>query len=166
MAQHASTINLAKGLSTLSSKAKALYWSSFDSGANDVYFDVTNVDASKMLILAVGMTTLTNSWWIGTSDSRSSGAGGLGTKAYPYSAAERGRIKILSTVQVKADPAAKFLTTVVADTEVKSIYALGPFETARFKDSAGRIHMCRGISAAGLASHSSNEMHVCAILIP
>ena len=164
MAQHASTINLAKGLSTNSSKAKPVYWSSFDSGANDLYFDVSNVDASKMIILAVGMTTLPNSWWIGTSDSRDSAAND--TKKYPYSAGQRGRMKILSTVQVKADPAAKFLTTVVADTEVKSIYCLGPFETARFKDSLGRIHMCRGVQTTGLASHSSNEMHVAAILIP
>jgi hypothetical protein len=164
MAAHKSTINLAKGPGTASSKALPLKWSSFDSGANNLYFDVNNVDASKMIILALGHTTLINNWWIGTSDSRDSAAND--TAQYPFSAGQRGRMKIASTVQVKADAAAKFLTTVVADTEVKSIWALGPFETARFKDSDGYINMCRGKVTAGQASHSSDEQHVCAILLP
>jgi len=166
MAAHASTINKARGSGTASSKTRPLKWSSFDSGANNVYFDVSDVDSDKMLILAFGHSTLPVTWWIGTSDSRSSGAGGAGTKEYPYSAGERGRMKIASTVQVIADAACKFLSTVVADTEVKTIWALGPFETARFKDSNGRINICRGITTAGNASHSSDEQHICAILLP
>jgi hypothetical protein len=162
MAAHESTINLAKGSGTASSKALPLKWSSFDSGANNAYFDVSNVDAEKMIILGVGHTTLINTWWIGTSDSRSSQT----SKAYPFSAETRGPMKVQTTVQVKADAAAKFLTTVVADTEVKSIWAIGPVETARFKDSNGYIKICRGITTTGGASHSSDEQHICAILLP
>jgi len=52
------------------------------------------------------------------------------------------------------------------DTEVWAIYAMGPFETERFKDSNGHINICRGITTVGGASHSSDEQHICAILLP
>ena len=162
MAAHKSTINLAKGSGTASSKALPLLWSSFDSGANNVYFDVSDVNSDKLLILAFGHSTLLNTWWIGTSDSRSSHT----SMSYPYSAGKRGRMRIASTIQIKADASAKFLSTVVADTEVKGIWAIGPLETARFADSNGHINICRGITSAGNASHSSDEQHICAILLP
>ena len=162
MAQHKSTINIALA----SSVGVPIKWSSFDSGANDMYFDVSNVDASKLLILIAGHSTIPSRWWIGTSDSRSSGAGGLGTKAYPYSAAKQGRMLLQTTLEVLAQPEGKFMSTVVADTEVWGIFALGPFETARFKDSDGRIHLTRGVTTAGGDSIGSEEQHACAILLP
>ena len=163
MAQHKSTINVALA----SSVGVPIKWSSFDSGANDMYFDVSNVDASKLLILVAGHSTLGNRWFVGTSDSRSSGAGGLGTKAYPYSAAKQGRMLVQTTLVVAAQPQSKFMSTVAAATEVWGIFAIGPLETARFKDSNGRIHLTRGIATAGgLASNSSDEQQACAILLP
>jgi len=163
MAQHKSTLNKCIAIST---KAVPILWSSFDSDANDVYFDVNGVNADKMIILGMAHSTLINTWWIGTSDSRSSGAGGLGTKAYPYSAARLGRIKVRSSVEVAAAARSKFRSTIVADTEVFAIFAIGPVETARFKDSNGRIHVCRGVTSVGGVSQSSNEQHICAILLP
>ena len=167
MAQHKSTLNKALPIST---KAVALLWSSFDSGANDVYFDVNGVNADKMIILGMGHSTLINTWWIGTSDSRSSGAGGLGTKAYPYSAARVGRIKVRTTVAADGHARSKFKSTRstagAIDTQVFAIFAIGPVETARFKDSNGRIHVCRGVTSVGGVSQSSDEQHICAILLP
>ena len=155
-------INIAPGNS---SNYKSVIWASFDSGANNVIFDVNNVDASKMMILYAGHSTLINRIWIGTSDSRSSGAL-VAAARYPYSAAELGRMKIQTTVETDGALRSRFRSTVAADTEVFAVFALGPFETARFKDSEGHINVCRGVTPAGGVSQSSNEQYVAAILIP
>ena len=161
MAVHKSTINSAPGYN--SSVAKSILWSSFDSGANNLYFDVKSVNATKMVILVAGHSTLENVIWIGTSDSRSSQT----SKSYPYSLSKLGPLKILSTgVSTDGDPASKFRSTVVADSEVWKIMLLGPFETARFADSNGYIKVCRGKVTVGKASHSSNEQQIAAILLP
>jgi len=162
MAAHVSTIINAPGNS---SNYAGILWSSFDSAANNVVFNVGGKDASKMLILWAAHSTLVNKIWIGTSDSRSSGALAAGA-AYPYSASKLGRMKIKTTVEVDGAFRSKFLSTVAADTEVFCIYALGPFETARFKDSDGYINVCRGKATAGLASGSSDETFIAAIMIP
>jgi len=160
MAQHESTINVAPGFN--SSGYTQLDWSSFDSGANDIYIDVTGVTSEKMLILLAGHSTLVTNTYIGTSDSRSSQT----SKAYPFSAGKLGRLKVRTTASTRADPSAKFLSTVVANTEVWAIHAMGPFETARFADSRGYIKVCRGKVDAGGVSQSSDEQQICAILIP
>jgi len=162
MAAHVSTINLACGHT---SDYTPILWSSFDSGANNVVFNVKGVDASKMVILLAGHSTLINSIWIGTSDSRSSGAKVSGA-AYPFSAAKLGRMNIKTTVEIDGAARSKFRSTVAADTEVFCIYSFGPFETARFKDSDGYINVCRGKTAGGGASNSSDEQHIAALLIP
>ena len=159
MAAHTATII---SPSYNSSNAAIIKWSSFDSGANNVAIDVDGKDASKILILIAANTTLNNKWWVGTSDSRSSHT----SMAYPYSAAGLGRMKIQTTLVVDGQAQSKFLSTVAADTEVFGIFALGPFETARFKDSNGQINVARGVLTAGAASHSSDEHFVSAILIP
>ena len=143
-----------------------LKWTSLDSGANNVYFDVNGVDADKMVILGVGHSTEYCQWWIGTSDSRSSGGGGLGTKAYPYSAGRLGRLRLRnSTIAPDAQNRSKFKST-FADTEVLAIYVMGPFETARFKDSNGRINVCRGVTTAGAVTQATIAYNICGILLP
>lgn len=162
MSAHTATLINAPGNSTAYAP---INWSSFASGANNIVFDVNGVDASKMMILVAGMSTLVCNVYIGTSDSRSSGANVSGAD-YPYSAAKLGRMKITTTVVTDGDTRSKFRSTVAADTEVWAIYALGPFETARFKDSDGYINVCRGITAAGSASHSSDTFWIAGVLIP
>ncbi len=145
-----------------SSNAYDIDWSSFSSGANNVVFDVDGVDASKMIILVADHSTMVNTIWVGTSDSRSSHT----SMAYPYSAGNLGRMKIQDTACADGNDRSKFRSTVAADSEVFGISVLGPFETARFKDSDGHINVCRGITAAGGASHSTDTQYIAAILIP
>jgi hypothetical protein len=170
MAAHESTINVARGHSSL---GRPLLWSSFDSGANNVFFDVRNVDSNKMIILLAGHSTLANSIWIGTSDSRASHT----SMAYPFrmSPSNVRRMNIKTTVVGDAHARSKFKSTISAPatagasalaSEVWGIFALGPFEVNRFKDSDGYINICRGVQTAGAASHSSDEQQVCAIILP
>lgn len=140
-------------------------WSSFDTGPNNIVFDVSQVDASKLVLLVAGESTLICGLWIGTSDSRSSGAGGLGTQAYPYSAAELGRSRIKTTVVTDGHTRSIFRSTVVGTTEVFAVYAVGPFETARYKDSDGYINVARAITTAGGVS-SSDPFYIAGLLIP
>lgn len=144
------------------SNAYDIDWSSFASGANNIVFNVNGVDASKMIILVAGMSTLANSYWIGTSDSRSSHT----SMNYPYSAGKLGRVNIKTTACADANKRSRFRSTVAADTEVFGISVLGPFETARYKDSDGYINVCRGKQTAGAASHSSDTFWIAGILIP
>lgn len=164
MAAHIATIINAAGNSTDYAQIK---WSSFDSAANNIVFPTKgNVDASRMLILLAAHSTLDNRIWIGTSDSRSSAAKNTAAFVYPGSAAKLGRMMIKTTKEVDGATRSKFLSTVAADTEVFAIYALGPFETARFADSDGYINVCRGITTVGAASHSSDAQWIAAIQIP
>ena len=160
MAAHESTINVAPGFN--SSGYTPLKWSSFDSGANDIYIDVTGVTSEKMLVLLAGHSTLVSGVWIGTSDSRSSQT----SKLYPFSAGKLGPMAIRTTVVTDGNVRSKFLSTVVANTEVWAIYAMGPFEPARFADSRGYVKVCRAVSVAGNASNSSDEQQICTILVP
>ena len=163
MAAHTATIINAAGNTT---NYAAIKWSSFDSGANNIVFNVANKDASKLLILVAAHSTLNNRIWIGTSDSRSSGAGASTVPTtYPFTAQSLGRMKIQTTKEVDAATRSKFRSTVAADTEVFAVYALGPFETARFKDKDGYINVCRGITTTGEASHSSDAQYIAGILI-
>ena len=158
MATHESTINIAPGNSTATTP---ILWSSFASGANNITFDVNNVKADRMIILVACHSTLDNRFWIGTSDSRSSHT----SKSYPYSAGTLGPMLIKSTLVTDGQVQSKFRSTIVADSEVWAIQCIGPFETARFKDSDGYINFCRGITTALAASHSSDTQWAAAILI-
>jgi len=144
------------------SNAYDVDWSSFASGANNIAFDMDGVDGGKMIILVAHNSTLANSFWVGTSDSRSSHT----SMAYPYSAYKIGRVNIKTTACADGNVKSKFRTTVAADTEVLGLSVIGPFETARFKDSDGYINVCRGVQTAGAASHSSDTHWIAGILIP
>ena len=164
MAAHKSTIINAPGNST---GYAAISWSSFDSGANNVYFDVNDVDASKLLILVAAHSTLPCRIWVGTSDSRSSHT----SMAYPFWPNQGLGRFVVKTAAVSDGHARSIFKSTSAtagagDTEVLAVYALGPFETARFKDSDGYINVCRGITTAGGASHSSDAQYIAGVLIP
>ena len=165
MAVAKSTIIIAAGHS---SNAQDVKWSSFDSGDNNIHFDMNTVDASKMLILVACHSTLTHRWYIGTSASAASHT----SMQYPYSAAGIGRWLIRTTAKNDADPISIFKSTdggsspgTLEDTEVMGIYTIGPFETARFKDSDGYINMCRAKTTVGAVS-DSDAHYIAAILIP
>ena len=140
-----------------SSNAYDIDWSSFDSGANNIVFDVDGIDGSKMIILVAQNGTIANTVWVGTSDSRASHT----SMSYPYSAGGLPRTKINTTACADANAKNRFLSTVAADTEVHGIIAIGPFETARYKDSDGNINVCRGKTAAATLAQ-----YIAAILIP
>lgn len=162
MAAHVATLVNAPGNST---DYAAIQWSSFDSAANNIVFNCNSVDASKLLILVAAHSTLDNRIWIGCSDSISSGARGS-TFAYPYSGYRLGRMMIKTTLEVDGATRSKFKSTVALSSEVFAIYALGPFETARFKDSDGYINVSRGVTTVGAASHSTDTQWIAGILIP
>ena len=90
--------------------------------------------------------------------------------SYPYSAAKLGPMVIKTTVVADGNVRSIFKSTSATagagDTEVLAVYAIGPFETARFKDSNGQINVARGITTAGGASHSSDAQYIAGILIP
>jgi len=162
MAAHTATLCTAPANTT---GYAPINWSSLDTGANNIVFDMNGkADSSKLVILVAGESTLVCGVWIGTSDSRSSGAKASGA-AYPYSAAELGRSRVKTTVVTDGNVRSIFRSTVVATTEVFAVYALGPFETARYKDSDGYINVARAITTAGGVS-SSDPFYVAGLLIP
>lgn len=168
MGAHVSTNIQARGHSTL---ARPIKWSSFDSGANNIAINVSGAaDASKLLVLVACHSTLVNRFWIGTSDSRSSHT----SMSYPFLVGDVRRFLVKTTVEAAGSNVNIFKSTVSTaagatdscDTEVRGIYVLGPFETARFRDSDGYINICRGITTAGGASHSTDAQYIAAIQIP
>jgi len=151
MAQGKATVLCASGTS---SPLRAM-WTTLASGANNVYVDVNNVDGSKLILLVMGnnstnITATCGKFYIGTSDSAATGS----TFAYPYSGAMLRRLQIQSTKS--ADTDARFPST-GGDPQLT---ILGPFETARFKSSAGYIKFCKRKSAGDAADY-----YVCPILI-
>lgn len=139
------------------SNAYDIDWSSFDSGANNIAFNMNGIDASKMIILVAQNGTIANYVWVGTSDSRSSHT----SMSYPYSAGKLPRVKVGTTACGDGNAKNVFRSTVAADTEVFGVIAIGPFETARYKDSDGYINVCRGVTAADTLAQ-----YIAAILIP
>jgi len=139
-----------------SSSPAVIEWSSLASAANNVYFDVGNADASKLIILVAntmssGITATCGKFYIGTSDSAATGS----SKAYPYSASKLHRMELIST----AVPTKRIITT--GGTEGLTISVFGPFETARFKSSQGYVKFAKR-RAAG----DAGKVKVAGILIP
>jgi hypothetical protein len=130
-------------------------WTTLASGANNVYIDANNVDGSKLILLVMdnrstAITATCGKFYIGTSDSAASGS----TFAYPYSAAKLHRLQVQSTRSGDTDAA-------FPSTGGKAqLTVLGPFETARFKSSAGYIKFCKRKSAG-----DAGNVYVCPILI-
>ena len=156
MAVAKSTINLAPGQSTA---GQVIEWSSLASDANNTYFDVKGKDASKMIILVASINstdvgTTAGLFYIGASDSAAAGT----TGTFPYSARRLGRMAVSCQPPTTAAKEALSGSTALAKI---AISVIGPFETARFKDSDGQIQMSKRKATSDL-----ERVRVAAILIP
>ena len=154
MAVAKSTITAAPGNTTA---GNVIVWSSLASGANNVYF--TPGDASKAIILVANINstdvgTTAGLFYIGTSDSATTGTSGDIT----YSARRLGRMGV--SVQPPTTAAKEALSPSTTAATI-AIGVIGPFETARFKDSDGQIQMCKRV-----ATSDAGHVKVAMIEIP
>jgi len=120
------------------------------------YFDVKNKDGSKIIFLvASGSTKVANgsTWYVGTSDTATTGT----TYNNNFSGRLRGRMKIKQAKYAKATAQAKFRSS--GTTNLYNVAVLGPFETARFKDTDGYIYLTK-------AKLGTTVAYVAAILLP
>ena len=136
-----------------STKAVGVQWRALTTALGH-HVDVTGVDASKMILLVAHdcTTPAQNYIFVGTSDSAATGS----SYGRPFSAAKLYRTKISSSKTLKATAYTKLRAT--ASTKLMRVDVLGPFETARYKDSNGYIKYCKG--ALG-----STTCFVCPILL-
>lgn len=140
-----------------SSTPLALSWLTFTSGSANNYIDVGGKDGSKILIFVASESTKVaagSTFWIGTSDSATTGTT---LYARQYSNSDQGRMKLKIAKVAKAGAAAAFRSS--GSTRLMTINVLGPFETARFKDSDGYINFTKSITGSSVAE-------VTAILLP
>ena len=161
MAVSKSTIIKALG----TTKAVVVKWSSAASNANNVYFDVNNVDASRAIILVACKkstafwTTSTGGYlYIGASASASSGS--CWERTYSYRGGPKSRVRVKFE---GPDTAAKEALRTTAGSTPLAIAVLGPFETARFKDSNGYIKVSKAKDAL---SNGDSQVKLSMILLP
>jgi len=155
MAVAASTIILALG----TSEAALINWSSLASADNNVYFDVDRKDMSKMIILiahsnSTDVGTTAGYFYLGTSASAATGSSY--TKLYSGSRANR----LLLKVEPPTTDLKEGLTISSAGAHI-AISVLGPFESARFKDSDGYVKLSKRKNTS-----DAGRVKVAAILIP
>lgn len=151
MAQSKSSIVVASGTSA---PCVAL-WSTLASGANDAYIDIQEKDGSKLILLvynnkASGITATCGMFYIGASASAATGS----TYDFPYSAAKLYRMRIDSTRDSDTDAA------MPSTGGIGQVTIMGPFETARFKSSNGRIKISKRKTAG-----DAGDYYICPILI-
>jgi hypothetical protein len=117
-----------------------LKWSALATAAGR-HIDVSGIAGDKMILLVAHESTVSAAdyVYIGTCDSAVSATA-------PYSAGKLGRLKIEVSSANSGTEAAHFRTT--GSTNLVSISALGPFETARFKDADGQINICKAITGS------------------
>ena len=157
MAVAASTINVAPGNSTA---AQVIEWSSLATGANNVYFDVSGKDVGKILFLFANINstdvgTTAGLFYFGSSNSAASGSSG---GIYPFSARRLGRVSVSAqppTTQAKEGLSPSTTAAIIA------ISVAGPFESARLKDTDGRIKLSKRD-----ATSDAGRVKVAAIYIP
>lgn len=140
MAISESTILAASGTSV----ALIVKWTSISSGANNTYIDANGVDGSKMVLLVINtnatdIDTSGGNFYIGASDTSDAGTSG----GAAYSARSLGVMRIKATENSDTD-------AVIPDNGAMQLSVFGPFETARFKDTAGKIHITKGKSTADI----------------
>jgi len=137
---------------------RQIRWSSFDSGANNTYLDVNGKDFSKIIILTANLRstdvgTTAGFFYIGASASASSGSCWERVYSGRTGASARLRLKHASaTAKARIGASAASSCT---------IHVWGPFESARFKDSQGRIKLSKG-----KGSSDAGAVKIAAILIP
>jgi hypothetical protein len=139
-----------------SSSPANLAWNTIAT-AVPTYFDVRGKDGSKIIFLVSHETTQAamagTTWYVGTSDTATTGT----SFTRNFSARGLPRLKIKQAQYAKAKAQTKFRTS--GTTHLVSIAVLGPFETARFKDTDGFIYLTK-------AKTGSTVTVVAAILIP
>lgn len=120
------------------------------------YIDVKGMDGSKVVFLVASGSTVPNAgstWYFGTSDTATSGS----TMNRPYSDGKMKRLKVKVPKYAKANACAKFRSS--GTTKLYVVSAMGPYETARFKDSDGYIYLTK-------AKLGTTVAYVAAILLP
>lgn len=139
-----------------SSSPGNLAWYNITTGNPSIYVDVTGKDASKLIFLVAHETTKVgagSTWYIGCSDTDTTG-----TSDKAFSAGKLGRIKVKQAKYAKAK-AQTAIGRCTSSTRLVSIAMLGPFETARFKTTDGRIYLSKGKTG-------STASRIAAILLP
>jgi len=99
-----------------SSTPVALAWNDIATDAG-THIDVNGINATKMILLVAAATA-------------------------PYSAGKLDALKVGCARVTKATAYAVLRST--GTTHLKHVYAIGPFETNRFKDSDGYINIAKG----------------------
>jgi hypothetical protein len=134
-----------------SSTPKGVQWVSLATEAGR-HIDVNGVDSTKMILLVTADSTdqANDVIYIGCTDTDDSDTA-------DYSAGKLNQMKVNCARVTKGTAYAKLRST--ASTHLKSLYAIGPFETARFKDSDGYINIAKG-------KEGSSVTFICPILLP
>ena len=107
------------------------------------HLNVNNIDAGRLILLVAHTSTKAaevNYIAIGASDSASSG-GKNPALNYPYSAGKLGPLKVGSSQTLAATAFTKMRSS--GSTLLMAVSVLGPFETARFKDSDGYMNIAK-----------------------
>jgi len=142
---------------SFSSTPVTLTWSSLASNANNAYIDVKGAEGSKLILLvsynnSTDVGTTCGMIYVGCSASASSGSCWARTYSGRGTAWSRKRFhSVFPTTDVKE---------ALASTAHLAISAIGPFETARFKDSNGYIKICKGKGTS-----DAGDVKICPILI-
>jgi hypothetical protein len=143
-----------------SSTPVLLNWSTLDSGANNQYVDISDADASKLVLLVASlnssdMGSTNGDLYIGASASASSGS--CWEASYVGRGTAWARMQMHLSSQATSTGTAQLQSTGGSIT----VWAIGPFDATRFKDSNGYIKVSKrkGSSDAG-------NLKICPILVP
>jgi hypothetical protein len=157
MAVAKSSMNIATPNSTA---AAVIMWSSIDSAANNVYFDVNGKDVSQIIFLiansnSTDVGTTAGLFYFGASDSDDAGTS---SGNFPYSARRLGRKAVSAQPPTTDGKEALSPSTTAAKV---AISVAGPFEAARLKDTDGYIQVSKR-----KASSDTGRTYIAAISIP
>ena len=142
MAQSKSSIINAPGDST---SLRVIMWSSLATNGNDVYFDMNGVKGDRAIILimnrdadhTVAANTGSTHMFIGSSGGSACCGSSKANMYYSARSLARKGLSFIST----ADAFVAISPSTAAG--VISVGIAGPFETARYKDSQGHIHLSK-----------------------
>ena len=134
-----------------STTAKNIGWTALATEAGR-HIDVSGLDATKMILLVKGDSTdqANDVIYIGATDTDDSDTAN-------YSAGKLNQMKVNLAKVTKATAFAACRAT--GTTHLQHIYAIGPFETARFMDTDGYINIAKG-------KLGSTACHIAPILLP
>ena len=145
-----------QALSYNSSSPTAIKWATFTSGSADNYFDLGGKDGDHVIFLVASESTKVaagSTFYIGTSDSATTGS----SYNKDFSNSKLNRMKVKIAKAAKASDQARMRSS--GSTRLLTVNVLGPFETARFKDTDGYINYTKAITGSTIA-------YAAAILLP